>query len=165
MKPISIVEKTGFVNLMTRVAVQRDGKYLVVQENKQEVQGLWAFPGGKVDVGEFLIASAERELMEETGIRGTVTAVLSIRYSQWTNMPGVTLEVDFIAEAHEIPTEFPVSDEILSVEWKSLDELEQMRVEGKMRNPGQEAICTMLKSGHTLPISSVTEVHAPGPKF
>ena len=48
--------------------VIRDGRVLLVQRANSPDAGLWGFPGGKVEFGEHLLAVAERELLEETGV-------------------------------------------------------------------------------------------------
>jgi len=45
-----------------------DGKVLLVQRGSAPGKGLWAIPGGAVEVGETLQAAAEREILEETGV-------------------------------------------------------------------------------------------------
>jgi 8-oxo-dGTP diphosphatase len=44
--------------------VWRDGKVLLVKRS----EGVWAFPGGKVEAGETPFDAAQRELMEETSV-------------------------------------------------------------------------------------------------
>jgi 8-oxo-dGTP diphosphatase len=44
------------------------GKVLLVQRGQPPAEGLWAIPGGSVELGETLQAAAEREIKEETGI-------------------------------------------------------------------------------------------------
>lgn len=51
------------------VAVVRGGTVLLVKRARPPSQGLYAYPGGKVEAGETLAQAAARELEEETGLR------------------------------------------------------------------------------------------------
>ncbi|MEI9406140.1 NUDIX hydrolase [Mesorhizobium argentiipisi] len=53
------------------VAVVRDGTVLLVKRGRAPSQGLYAYPGGKVEPGETLAEAAARELLEETGLEAT----------------------------------------------------------------------------------------------
>lgn len=57
---------------LPRVAVGavvfKDNKVLLIKRAKPPAQGLWAIPGGSVELGETLQQAAEREILEETGI-------------------------------------------------------------------------------------------------
>jgi ADP-ribose pyrophosphatase YjhB (NUDIX family) len=55
--------------------VIREGRILLIQRGDD---GLWAMPGGGVDVGETLAEAAVRELHEETGLTGTATRLLGV---------------------------------------------------------------------------------------
>ena len=44
-------------------------KVLLVRRGRAPSEGLWAIPGGSVELGETLQEAAEREILEETGIR------------------------------------------------------------------------------------------------
>ena len=57
--------------------VPRGQEVLLVQRRNPPDAGLWGFPGGKVDFGETLMAAAERELREETGVRARAMRVLT----------------------------------------------------------------------------------------
>lgn len=58
--------------------VVRDGRMLLVRRRNPPDQGLWGFPGGRIEHGESYLAAAARELREETGFEthaeGTLTA-------------------------------------------------------------------------------------------
>lgn len=49
--------------------VFRDESVLLVKRAHAPSAGLWAIPGGSVELGETLQVAAERELREETGVR------------------------------------------------------------------------------------------------
>ena len=54
---------------LTVDAVLTDGTHvLLIERAKDPYKGCLAFPGGRVDPGEALLAAAYRELREETGI-------------------------------------------------------------------------------------------------
>lgn len=48
--------------------VIKDGRVLLVKRGIAPSKGLWAIPGGSVELGETFRDAAEREIMEETGI-------------------------------------------------------------------------------------------------
>ncbi|MBK8458315.1 MAG: NUDIX domain-containing protein [Phyllobacteriaceae bacterium] len=49
--------------------VLRDGaRFLLVERGREPAKGQWAFPGGKIRIGESAENAARRELAEETGL-------------------------------------------------------------------------------------------------
>ena len=57
--------------------VVKNEQILLVRRANQPDAGRWGFPGGKIDFGEPILAAAERELLEETGINGQALRVLT----------------------------------------------------------------------------------------
>jgi 8-oxo-dGTP diphosphatase len=53
------------------VYVQRGDEVLLMLRNKEPNLGLWIAPGGKVEIGESPYETAQREMVEETGLRVT----------------------------------------------------------------------------------------------
>lgn len=48
--------------------VVKDGRVLLVKRGVEPSLGLWAIPGGMLELGETLQEGAEREILEETGV-------------------------------------------------------------------------------------------------
>ncbi|MFN2427429.1 MAG: NUDIX hydrolase [Candidatus Binatia bacterium] len=48
--------------------VLHEGRLLVVERGNPPGEGIWALPGGSVELGETLAEAAEREVLEETGL-------------------------------------------------------------------------------------------------
>ncbi len=74
--------------------VNRDGQFLLIRRGKAPSQGLWAFPGGSIMVGEPLVAAAIRELAEETGVEGADPRVLAA--VDIISPPGATAPYHFV---------------------------------------------------------------------
>ena len=49
--------------------VFKDNEVLLVRRAQPPSQDIWAIPGGRVEIGETLQAAAEREILEETGVK------------------------------------------------------------------------------------------------
>lgn len=49
--------------------VFKDECVLLVRRGQPPAEGLWAIPGGNVEIGETLQEAAEREILEETGVQ------------------------------------------------------------------------------------------------
>ncbi|MEX0783783.1 MAG: NUDIX hydrolase N-terminal domain-containing protein [Dehalococcoidia bacterium] len=64
--------------------VIRAGTILLIRRSDD---GLWAMPGGGVDVGETLAEAATRELHEETGLEGNATRLLGVWDSRLVGSP------------------------------------------------------------------------------
>jgi 8-oxo-dGTP diphosphatase len=56
--------------------VLHEGRLLVVQRGKAPAEGVWALPGGSVELGETMAEAAEREVREETGVAVRAGAVV-----------------------------------------------------------------------------------------
>jgi len=95
---------------------------LLVKRGGDPYKGMWALPGGFMEMDETLEACARRELLEETGCRveGPMKEVGS--FSRVDRDPrGRTVTVAFMAEAEECPV--AGGDDAREARWFGLDEL------------------------------------------
>ncbi|MFB3926642.1 MAG: NUDIX hydrolase [Syntrophales bacterium] len=114
--------------------VVRDGKILLVKRNYPPAAGLWAIPGGLVELGETLQAAAERETLEETGImikaRDPVYAFDLIRTDEGGEVRFHYVIVDLMAD-YVNGEPFP-SDDAGEARWFFPEELEEIPVSPQM---------------------------------
>lgn len=82
MKCIGSMTKTrSKKNVGAFVYDKEQHRVLVVQEKHGPLQGkgVWKMPTGLVNVGEDISEAAEREVLEETGVKARFDAVLAMR--------------------------------------------------------------------------------------
>lgn len=114
------------VPVVAGVVLERDGKFLLVQEKKPEVSGLWNLPAGKVDVGESIEQAAVREAKEESGFNIELVRKIDIYQSHATAAVAHIFESKIMGGGLVFP-----KDELLDAGWFSVKEITQMK--GKLR--------------------------------
>ena len=56
--------------------LHRDGAYFATQRGYGEFEGMWEFPGGKIEPGESREVALKREIQEELGVDITIEKLL-----------------------------------------------------------------------------------------
>ena len=110
--------------------VIHDGAVLLVRRAKPPSEGLWAIPGGSVELGETLAQAAERELFEETGVRARAGKPCYAFDAVHRDDQGrvrfhyviVDLRADYLSGK---PT---AGDDVLEARWVRPEELDAMEV-------------------------------------
>ncbi len=110
--------------------VLRDNKVLLVKRNHPPAQGLWALPGGRVNLGETLQQAAQREIKEETGLDiipgPPIYSFDSIHRDSDGQVRFHYVIIDLLAE-YKSGT-LKAGDDASEVGWFSLDDLEKIQV-------------------------------------
>ena len=109
--------------------VERDGKFLIVQESRPARESLYNLPGGHVEVVETLVQAAEREVLEETGYEVRVDGLVGIYQTVVTGK-----EQNFSGPVfHAVVTggDSVTSDDHQEVRWVTADEFLELFDAGK----------------------------------
>lgn len=116
------------------VLVMRAGRVLLIQRGKEPGRGLWALPGGMVDLGETSRQAAAREALEETGLHVEVGEVCWVADAIVRDDDGrikyQTVILDFLAAA---PEGEPVcADDAMDVRWVGPDDVAALPLTASM---------------------------------
>ena len=106
--------------------IEKDGKFLLVQEAQERCRGKWNIPAGHLDPNETIFEGAKREVFEETGCTVELTGVLQIgnRVSENDTWMSVIFSTNLVKENISYD-----KSEILDVKWFSYEELLNMQEE------------------------------------
>lgn len=114
--------KTEFTNM---VMIRRDDGMVLVQERKLYWKGI-AFPGGHAEPGESFERSAEREILEETGL--TVKNLELCGTVHWECPERKEKYVVFLYRTSDFSGELISETEEGKVFWVKEDELKNMKL-------------------------------------
>jgi 8-oxo-dGTP diphosphatase len=110
--------------------VIRNSRVLLIKRGISPSKGLWAIPGGNMKLGETLKETAEREIMEETGISIVAGDPIYAFDFMERDDEGTILYhyvvVDLLAEY--IKGEPQGADDALEARWLTWDELKNLPV-------------------------------------
>jgi len=95
---------------------------LVVRRSEEPHRGRWALPGGFVDVEEDLAPAAERELLEETGVRVDTLEQLATYGAPGRDPRGRMVSVAHLAVIPGAP-EAKAGSDAADVEWRAVTTL------------------------------------------
>ena len=146
-------------NVVVAAIVERDGKFLLVEE---EAEGAVVLnqPAGHLDEGETLIDAVIRETLEETAWHIEPTALLGVYRWRHPSNGSTYLRFAFIARALREETGRPLDDGCLRALWLTPDEIRGER--RRHRSPQVERCLDDYLAGTCYPLDLLLE-YAPVP--
>jgi 8-oxo-dGTP diphosphatase len=102
------------------VTKERNPRVLLIRRKHEPFAGMWAIPGGFVDMEEPLEAAARRELAEETGIRAKKLEQLHTFGDPGRDPRGRTISVVYLAQVDPRKVKPRAADDAAEVGWHSL---------------------------------------------
>lgn len=111
--------------------IEKDGKFLLVQEAKEKCRGKWNIPAGHWEPNESIFAGAKREVKEETGCDVELTGVLQIGNRILED--DIFISVVFSTKLLKEDIKYN-ENEILDVKWFTYEELLNMKEELRSYN-------------------------------
>lgn len=100
------------------VVVWRADEVLLIKRGREPYKGMWSIPGGKVHFGERLEDAAQRELLEETGVKARLAGLIDVFES--IGEGGHYVMVDYAA--HWIEGEPLAADDAADAQFVPLDQ-------------------------------------------
>ena len=111
------------MNIIVGGIIEKDGKYLLVQEAKEKCYKKWNFPAGHLEFNESLEQGAIREVKEETGCDVKLNGVCYIANRILDN--DLFVMIVFSCEVINENISFN-ENEILDVKWFEYDKIIDM---------------------------------------
>lgn len=111
--------------------IEKDGKFLLVQEAKERCRGKWNIPAGHLDPNESIFDGTKREVKEETGCDVELTGVLQIGNRVLED--DIFISVVFSTKLLKEDIKYD-KNEILDVKWFTYEELLNMKEELRSYN-------------------------------
>jgi 8-oxo-dGTP diphosphatase len=102
------------------------GRVLLVQRGRPPRAGSWGLPGGRLEVGETLVAGVQRELREECGVEIAVGAVAGV-FEPITRDAAGRVEYHYVVVdfwARWVSGEAQAQDDAAAIAWVALDALD-----------------------------------------
>lgn len=107
------------------LVVLHGGRFLLVRRGRPPSQGLFAFPGGRVEPGEAAEDAIKRELREETGLVADSVALLREMAIEGEGGKRYRLE---IFRALKVQGALQASDDADYAGWYTIEEMRQLPI-------------------------------------
>lgn len=113
--------------LVASVVARTTDSVLLVKEGKENVQGTWNLPGGRVEEGEDPTETAVREIKEEVGVDVDLVGLVGVYLGQDAFVDGPFLSIAYMGELSGEPRAVS-TDTVEAVEWVDQHRLNELEL-------------------------------------
>ncbi len=137
--------KTKPINVAGTVVRDSDGRYLMIQEKRADIYGLWNIPAGHQDPGETLQQAAIREAYEESGLQVKLLSSKPIYVGPTANKAHMfhAFPATIIGGSVNAP-----EDEVLQIQWLTFAEIKKLYEQGNLRGDSTMASIQEVENAH-----------------
>lgn len=121
----SLMKARMYIKVTVSTIIANAGRVLMVQERMGNRYGKWNIPGGRLNLGESLVAAARREVAEETGYACEILALQRI-YNYLSEQGNHCIRYVFTGKA-DSPPAGSHDEEVLDVQWLPIEDVSNMR--------------------------------------
>jgi ADP-ribose pyrophosphatase YjhB (NUDIX family) len=145
-------------NVTVAAVIEKDGKFLLVEEDQGLSETVFNQPAGHLDEGESLIHAAIRETLEETAYDFTPSAIIGIY--RWIEPKSATtyLRVCFTGEVTVHDPNLELDDGIIAARWLTLDEINALTP--RLRSPLVRRCIDDYLAGRRYPLALLADLGA-----
>lgn len=110
--------------------VEHEGRLLLVRHRREGVYDFWVAPGGGVQGAESLVAAAEREVKEETGLVVRADRVLYVEefHNPETRHCKFWLQATWVGGSLSVEAAEAKAEHIVAAAWFREDEIQALQV-------------------------------------
>lgn len=133
--------------------IEKDGRYLLIQEAQAKCRGKWFVQAGHLEAGETIFEGALREIREESGCDVELTGLCLVHQLPARSVLGLYFTTRLLAE-HVCPLD---PEEILDARWYTYEEICALRDADQLRVA--EIVMHLLdnaRAGRVLPLDLIS---------
>jgi len=112
--------------ITSAILVEKDGKFLLAERNKENYKGYWIIPGGGVKFGETIQEAAIREIKEETNLDVNIKKLIC--HKEVINILGKYHSIVFFHLATPKTTEVEAKGDISNAKFFTIDEIKKLKI-------------------------------------
>lgn len=131
--------------------IEKEDKYLLIQEGKEHVKGEWNLPAGSLEISETPVEGAKREAKEETGLTVEPERLVKTYIPPESEDPNNIVNFVYRSKVQSGEVSIREEDTVIDYGWFTEEEIEEL----DLRASYILAAIEDYKQGSSYPVDSV----------